>query len=337
MLARFGLLARSNVAPAAAPLAAAASRPGSSANAHAAACALLLSRTRSAQQAASLSSLAAASSSLFRQPQQIHLHRHNQQLLQPSVCSPAAGALSPARLSAATAMPAAAPLAHTQRRFAIANFRPKKTRFRKAFKGFFKTKLGGSLRGTAVRTGEYGLQAFEGGRLKDKQLDAIRTLIRRILKKEKGAKLILRCFPHRPVSAKPLETRMGKGKGMVDYFATWVSEGRVIMEISGARKELALKALNVAAEALPIRTRIVERDDETLVAPRVVPHFVLKRLQDKEFDSYDAVRAAAAAAAGKTAGKTAGSNRKTAAARSVAAKAAAAAAAKTVAEQTVKA
>ncbi|KAL5035136.1 39S ribosomal protein L16, mitochondrial [Batrachochytrium dendrobatidis] len=178
------------------------------------------------------------------------------------------------------------PIAHIQRRFAVVNLRPKKTKYRKAHKGFFKTRLGGSIRGTTVRLGEYGLQLFEPGRLKDKQLDTVRTMVNRILKSEKGSKLILRIFPHRPVTAKGAETRMGKGKGAVEYYATWVSEGVVIMEITGARKDVALKALNVAAQALPLRTRVVQRNPELIDAPRVVPYFVQKRLRDCEFNDY---------------------------------------------------
>ncbi|KAH6573093.1 hypothetical protein BASA62_003127 [Batrachochytrium salamandrivorans] len=172
---------------------------------------------------------------------------------------------------------------HCQRRFAVTNLRPKKTKYRKAFKGFFKTRSGGSIRGTTVRMGEYGLQLFEGGRLKDKQLDTVRTMVRRVLKPEKGAKVILRCFPHIPVTAKGAETRMGKGKGMVDYFATWVSEGVIVLEIVGARKEIALKALDVAAQALPLRTRVVMRNPDMIEAPRVLPYFIQKRLKDRQF------------------------------------------------------
>eukprot|EP00842_Homolaphlyctis_polyrhiza_P000331 jgi/Hompol1/1299/HPOL_005553-RA len=125
----------------------------------------------------------------------------------------------------------------------MANYRPRRTRFRKAFKGTFKTRCGGSLRGTTVFKGQYGLQALEGLRLKDKQLDTARSMMRRVLKPEKAARVLMRVFPHRPVTAKGAETRMGKGKGMVDYYATWVSEGFVLVEVDGARKELAMKAL----------------------------------------------------------------------------------------------
>ncbi|KAI9092693.1 ribosomal protein L10e/L16, partial [Phlyctochytrium arcticum] len=139
-----------------------------------------------------------------------------------------------------------------------ANFRPRRTKYKKAFKGYWPVRTGGSLRGTTVYYGDFGLQALEGGRLSDKQLDNARTGIRRVLKKgEKGSRFFLRCFPDRPVTSKGAETRMGKGKGAVDYFATFVAEGRVIFEVKGLRQELAEKAMRVAAACLPIRTKFI--------------------------------------------------------------------------------
>lgn len=152
-------------------------------------------------------------------------------------------------------------------------------------------RTGGSLRGTTVYYGDYGLQALEGGRLSDKQLDNARTGIRRIIKQEKGSRFFLRCFPDRPVTSKGAETRMGKGKGAVEYFATFVAAGRVVIEVKGVRKELAEKALRVAAAALPIRTKFVEAPAEgSRVPPRVLPFFVRKRLEQKEFAAFDEAR-----------------------------------------------
>ena len=168
------------------------------------------------------------------------------------------------------------------RHFAVANFRPKRTRFRKAFKGFFAVHKNGSLRGTAVSKGEYGLRAFEGGRLTDLQLQTISAMVRKVIKGEKGATVALRCYPHRPVTAKPAETRMGKGKGAVDHFATWIAEGQIIIETVGARKELAEKALQIAAEALPIRTTLAVAN-ACRRAPRTVPHFIQKQLDGLNF------------------------------------------------------
>ncbi|KAI9012952.1 ribosomal protein L10e/L16, partial [Gaertneriomyces semiglobifer] len=135
--------------------------------------------------------------------------------------------------------------------------RPRRLKYKKAQKGFFPSRSGGSLRGTTVYHGDYGLQVTEGGRLSDKQLDVARTAVRRTIKIEKGARFFLRCFPDRPVTSKGAETRMGKGKGAVDYFATWVAAGRVVIEVKGVRKELAEKALRVAASMLPLRTKII--------------------------------------------------------------------------------
>ncbi|KAI8848545.1 ribosomal protein L10e/L16, partial [Chytridium lagenaria] len=133
----------------------------------------------------------------------------------------------------------------------------RKMKYQKAFKGHFKARPH-SLRATTLTIGNYGLRVTEGGRLKDKQLDQLRTIVRRALKEEKGAKFYFRVFTARPVSKKAAETRMGKGKGAVEYFASWVSRGRIVFEVKSTRRELALKALRIAAEALPLRTTVIE-------------------------------------------------------------------------------
>ncbi|KAJ3122571.1 hypothetical protein HK098_002750 [Nowakowskiella sp. JEL0407] len=165
----------------------------------------------------------------------------------------------------------------SQSRTFIQNLRPKKMKRKKAFRGYYKTRLGGSLRGTTVRYGDFGLQALEGGRLSDKQLDNARTALRRVIKSEKGAKFYLRVFTDRPVTAKGAEARMGKGKGAVEYFATWVSGKRVLFEVKGVRKETAQRAMQVAAAVLPIRTRFVVADESLRVAPRVDPYFMRRK------------------------------------------------------------
>ena len=161
-------------------------------------------------------------------------------------------------------------------RTAVSNFRPKKLAHKKAFKGTFKSRPL-SLRGTTVYFGDYGLQVMEGGRLSDKQLDVCRTAIKRTIKSEKESKFTLKVFPSRPVTRKPAETRMGKGKGAVDYFASWVSRGRVVFEVGKCREEVAVKALKTAMGFLPLRSRIIKRDDIRL-APRVLPHFIKEKL-----------------------------------------------------------
>ncbi|KAJ3089851.1 mitochondrial ribosomal large subunit component [Quaeritorhiza haematococci] len=181
------------------------------------------------------------------------------------------------------------------------NLRPRRLKFRKAQKGFFKVPSGGSLRGTSLSFGQYGLAAVEGGRLKASQLENARTGIRRVIKQDKGSKIILRAFPHRPVTAKGSESRMGKGKGAVDYFGTWVKEGSVIFEVRNVRGELAKKAMRVAASVLPIRTKFLEAKPTTTtttagatnnettsaVRPRVLPYFIRKRLAEAEFRAFD--------------------------------------------------
>ncbi|KAI8592380.1 ribosomal protein L10e/L16 [Geranomyces variabilis] len=217
--------------------------------------------------------------------------------------------LAPTRLPSAAAILtpfhplAPRPLVHnfTQHRHAVANFRPKKLKHKKAHKGFWPTHTGGSLRGTTVYYGDYGLQALEGGRLSDKQLDSARVAIRRVLKQEKGSRFFLRCFPDRPVTSKGAETRMGKGKGAVDYFATFVAAGRVIVEVKGVRKELAEKAMRIAAAGFGIRTRFIVADKENRMPPRVLPAFVRERLARQEFAEFDAAQARKAA---PTSGRT---------------------------------
>ena len=118
-------------------------------------------------------------------------------------------------------------------RFSIANLRPKKMRSKKAMKGTFKSKSGGSLRGTSVTSGDYGLMAMDSARITDKHIDIARSAAKKAIKSEKNSMFYLKCFPDIPVTSKPAETRMGKGKGAVDFFATWISAGRIMFEVGG--------------------------------------------------------------------------------------------------------
>ncbi|KAJ3026538.1 UNVERIFIED_CONTAM: hypothetical protein HDU68_005493 [Siphonaria sp. JEL0065] len=173
-------------------------------------------------------------------------------------------------------------------------------------KGFFKEHSGGSLRGTSLLFGNFGLRVVEGGRLQDKQIDAARTVMRRVVKEEKGAQFHLKCMTDRPVTSKPAEVRMGKGKGAVEFFVSWVPKGRVVLEVSCARRETGLEALRVAAAALPLRTEIIESKANTgsgyvpqlkVTPPRCLPHFIKKRLEMVEFKEKLASRRAERAAA----------------------------------------
>ncbi|KAJ3301405.1 hypothetical protein HDV03_000874 [Kappamyces sp. JEL0829] len=176
-----------------------------------------------------------------------------------------------------------------QKRGAASDIRPKRVKYKKAQQGFYPSRSGGSIRGTTVFLGDYGLQTIEGGRISDTHLDVARHGIRRALKNEKGSQWFMRCFPDRPVTGKPSEVRMGKGKGYVDYYATWLAEGRMIFEVKDCRPELAIKALKIAGSFIPLRTRIVEKNQDMRVAPRVLPHFVRSRLAMMEKDDAIAV------------------------------------------------
>ncbi|KAJ1548376.1 mitochondrial ribosomal large subunit component [Cladochytrium tenue] len=172
--------------------------------------------------------------------------------------------------------------------------RPRKTKYQKAMRGFFPLFQGGSLRGTTLLHGRYGLRTTEGGILEDKQLDAARTLLRRALKPEKSARFFLRVFPDRPVSRKAAEVRMGKGKGAVDHFSRWVGRGRVVAEVRCSRRDLAAEALRIASEALPITTEFCERPATGVArtAPRCLPHFLRRRFAAAEFADVVAARRA---------------------------------------------
>ncbi|TPX51485.1 hypothetical protein SeMB42_g00797 [Synchytrium endobioticum] len=171
---------------------------------------------------------------------------------------------------------------HTPIRTAVSTLRPRKSKFRKAQKGYFPVHTGGSLRGTGLYYGDYGLRALEPGRLSDTQLDAARAAIRKVLKAEKDFKIFLTVFPSRPVTAKGAETRMGKGKGMVDYYAVWVAQRKMLFEVKGVTEDVAKEAFRVASTGLPILTEFVSRKDTNEVPPRVLPHFIKERIKRHE-------------------------------------------------------
>jgi len=134
---------------------------------------------------------------------------------------------------------------------------PKKTKYRKVQKGRVKGRAKG---GRTVIFGEYGLVAVEGGRVTARQLEAIRVTMGRKIKKV--GELFLRIFPDRPVTKKPAEVRMGKGKGSPEYWVAIVKRGRVLCEIKGVDKAYAKKVLLSASYKLPIKTKFVERGGE---------------------------------------------------------------------------
>ena len=131
---------------------------------------------------------------------------------------------------------------------------PKRTKFRKAFKG----KISGNAKGGfSLSFGEFGLKALEPERVTARQIEATRRAITREMKRQ--GKVWIRVFPDVPVSAKPIEVRMGKGKGSVDRWVSRVAPGRILFEIDGVPEDIAREALRLGAAKLPIKTKIVKR------------------------------------------------------------------------------
>ncbi len=131
---------------------------------------------------------------------------------------------------------------------------PQRTKFRKAQKGNYR---GYSKSGNFVEFGDFGMQALERGWITHKQIEASRIAINRHFQRK--GKVWIRIFPDKPVSKKPAETRMGKGKGGTDHWVAVVRPGRILFEVSGVKEEDAKKALRLAAAKLGIRTRFVPR------------------------------------------------------------------------------
>ncbi|WP_050525453.1 50S ribosomal protein L16 [Pseudorhodobacter aquimaris] len=133
---------------------------------------------------------------------------------------------------------------------------PKRTKFRKQFKG----KISGEAKGGfLLNFGTYGLKAVQPERVTARQIEAARRAITRHMKRQ--GRVWIRIFPDVPVSSKPTEVRMGKGKGSVDYWAAKVKPGRVMFEIDGVSEVIAREALRLGAMKLPVQTRVVERED----------------------------------------------------------------------------
>ena len=133
---------------------------------------------------------------------------------------------------------------------------PKRVKYRKQFRGRMRGMAKG---GTTLLNGEYGLQALEAGWVTSRQIEAIRRSIVRQMRRR--GKYWIRIFRDKPVTAKPAETRMGKGKGSVDHWVAVVKPGRIIFEVSGVPEEIALEALRSAGYKLPIRTQVVTREE----------------------------------------------------------------------------
>ncbi|MDA3806658.1 50S ribosomal protein L16 [Thiomicrorhabdus arctica] len=131
---------------------------------------------------------------------------------------------------------------------------PKRTKFRKVHKG---RNRGLAQVGNKVSFGDFGLKALERGRMTSRQIEAGRRVMTRHVKR--GAKIWIRVFPDKPITNKPLEVRMGKGKGSVEYWVAQIQPGRVLYEIQGVDEKLAKEAFALAAAKLPFKTQVVTK------------------------------------------------------------------------------
>jgi large subunit ribosomal protein L16 len=131
---------------------------------------------------------------------------------------------------------------------------PKKVKFRKMHKGRM---YGKAERGSAVSFGDFGLKALEPAWVSSRQIEAARIAITRYVKR--GCKVWIRIFPDKPITKKPAETRMGKGKGSPEYWVAVVKPGRVLYEMSGVNEDVARAAMRLASYKLPLATRFVKR------------------------------------------------------------------------------
>ncbi len=133
---------------------------------------------------------------------------------------------------------------------------PKRVKRRKQFRGSMRGK---ALRGNTISNGEYGIVSTEPCWIKSNQIEAARIAMTRYIKR--GGQVWIKIFPDKPVTAKPAETRMGSGKGSVEYWVAVVKPGRVLFEISGVTEEIAKEALRLATYKLPCKCKIVSRED----------------------------------------------------------------------------
>ena len=133
---------------------------------------------------------------------------------------------------------------------------PKRVKYRRVHRGRMKGK---ALRGNVVNYGEYGLQALEPAWITSNQIEAARVAMTRYTKR--GGQVWIKIFPDKPITEKPAETRMGSGKGSPEYWVAVVKPGRVMFEIAGVSEDVAREALRLASHKLPIKTKIVKRED----------------------------------------------------------------------------
>lgn len=133
---------------------------------------------------------------------------------------------------------------------------PKRTKYRKQQRG---RRRGKAHRGSNVEFGEYGLKALEPAWISSRQIEAARVAITRYIKR--GGRVWIRVFPDKPVTKKPAETRMGKGKGSPEFWVAVVKPGRILFEVEGVSRDVAQEAIRLASHKLPIKTKFVARSD----------------------------------------------------------------------------
>ena len=133
---------------------------------------------------------------------------------------------------------------------------PSKTKYRKQQRGRM---TGKAYRGSAISFGEFGLKSLEPAWVTDRQIEAARIALTRYIKR--GGKVWIRIFPDKPVTKKPAETRMGKGKGAPEYWVAVIKPGRVLFEIEGVSEQMAKEALRLAGDKLPMKTKFVTRSE----------------------------------------------------------------------------
>ena len=134
---------------------------------------------------------------------------------------------------------------------------PKRTKHRKVQKGRMRGK---ATRGNRVTDGEFGIQAVEAGLITSNQIEAARVAMTRYIKR--GGKVWIKIFPDKPITKKPAETRMGKGKGAPEYWVAVVKPGRVMFEIAGVTEDIAREALRLAANKLSVKTKFIKKESE---------------------------------------------------------------------------
>ena len=133
---------------------------------------------------------------------------------------------------------------------------PKRTKYRKQQKGRIR---GLARKGSTISFGSYGLKTMDAGRITNRQIESARIAMTRYMKRE--GKVWIRIFPDKPITSKPLEVRMGKGKGAVDHYVAAVRPGRILFELDGVPEDVAVEALRLAAQKLPVQTKTILRPD----------------------------------------------------------------------------